>query len=160
LAPILAADIRDAGPPRILQTLRYAVVTTAGPETAAVTTLSTPKSTPAVEGGRGCDWFRSHGVGLPEADITPISGHDDECFRAVGAPSNMDDEPAQPVTPHQTGGLSAGSSLNHQHSAALDERDLDRRGAQLARREHANDLRDLAAYDYEVDDDLYPSMDD
>ena len=74
----------------------------------------------------------------------------------------MDDDPARPVAPHPAGGFPAGTSLNRQRSAALDERErhLDQREAQLGRREHANDLRDLAAYDHEVDDDLYPAMDD
>jgi hypothetical protein len=76
----------------------------------------------------------------------------------------MDDDPAQPVTPHRTGGLRrpAGTSLNRRRAAALDERErhLDQREAQLARRERANDLRDLAADRNAVDDDLYPAMDD
>ena len=46
----------------------------------------------------------------------------------------MDDDPAQPVAPHRTGGLAAapaGRGLNRQRSAALDERErhLDRREA-------------------------------
>jgi hypothetical protein len=76
-----------------------------------------------------------------------------------------DDDPAQPVTPHRTAGLAAapaGARLNRQRSAALDERErrLDQREAQVARREHLNDLRDLAANRYAVDEDLYPAMDD
>jgi hypothetical protein len=67
----------------------------------------------------------------------------------------MDDAPAQAVAP-------AGRRLNQQRSAALDERErrLDRREAQIARRERANDLRDLAAHRDDVNEDLYPAMDD
>jgi hypothetical protein len=77
----------------------------------------------------------------------------------------MDDDPAQSAVPHQTGGLPiapVGTSLHHQRSAALTERErqLDRREAQIARRERANDLRELTADRYEIDQDLYPGMDD
>jgi hypothetical protein len=77
----------------------------------------------------------------------------------------MDDEPAQSAAPHQPGGLptvQAGRSLNHQCPAALDDRErhLDRREAQIARRERASDLRDLAPHRHDLDEDLYPAMDD
>ena len=83
----------------------------------------------------------------------------------AGKSSDIDDDPAQPVAPHRTGGLAgapAGGSLNRQRSAAMDERDrhLDQREAQLALRKRANDLRELAADRYEIDEDLYPAMDD
>jgi hypothetical protein len=85
-------------------------------------------------------------------------------FGAGGHPSDMEDDPAQSAVSHQAGGLPiapAGTSLHQQRSAALDERErqLDQREAQIARRERA-DLRDLAPHRYEVDEDLYPGMDD
>jgi hypothetical protein len=80
----------------------------------------------------------------------------------AGNPSDMDDDLAQTVEPHRTGGLPVGGRQNRQRSAALDERErhLDRRETLLARRERANDLRDLAADRYGIDEDLYPAMDD
>jgi hypothetical protein len=52
--------------------------------------------------------------------------------------------------------------VHQQRAAALDERErrLDRRDDQIARRERANDLRELTANRDEVNEDLYPGMDD
>ena len=78
----------------------------------------------------------------------------------------MDNEPASSVASHPNRGrrptTPAGKSVHQQRAAALDERErrLDLREDQIARREHTNDLRDLTANRHEVDEDLYPGMDD
>jgi len=83
-----------------------------------------------------------------------------------GTPPDMDDQhprPAEPPKPDErpANGL-ANPVPNQQRSETLDERELrlDRREARIVKRERAADLRDLAANRDEVEENLYPAMDD